>query len=84
MLKKTLAAGCVALALLGPKMAGADEFSEIARLFRPLTGGTAGAFDLKDDAAVVRGDPRGPSVDAVDEGLLERSNDGSAYGRPCP
>jgi thiamine-monophosphate kinase len=34
-------------------MAGADEFSEIARLFRPLTGGAAGAFDLLDDAAVV-------------------------------
>ncbi len=34
-------------------MSGADEFSEIARLFRPLTGGAAGAFDLMDDAAVV-------------------------------
>lgn len=34
-------------------MSGTDEFSEIARLFRPLTGGTAGAFDLLDDAAVV-------------------------------
>jgi len=34
-------------------MSGADEFSEIARLFRPLTGGAAGAFDLLDDAAVV-------------------------------
>ena len=31
----------------------ADEFSEIERLFRPLTGGVAGAFDLLDDAAVV-------------------------------
>ena len=29
------------------------EFSEIARLFRPLTGGAAGAFNLLDDAAVV-------------------------------
>jgi thiamine-monophosphate kinase len=37
----------------GLEMAGADEFSEIARLFRPLTGGVAGAFDLLDDAAVV-------------------------------
>lgn len=34
-------------------MPGADEFSEIARLFRPLTGGVPGAFDLLDDAAVV-------------------------------
>jgi len=31
----------------------ADEFGEIARLFRPLTGGAAGAFDLLDDAAIV-------------------------------
>ena len=30
-----------------------DEFGEIARLFRPLTRGAAGAFDLMDDAAVV-------------------------------
>jgi len=30
-----------------------DEFGEIARLFRPLTGGAPGAFDLMDDAAVV-------------------------------
>jgi thiamine-monophosphate kinase len=34
-------------------MSGADEFGEIARLFRPLTGGAAGAFELKDDAAVL-------------------------------
>src|SRR5690348_11055075 len=34
-------------------MSAADEFSEIARLFRPLTGGAPGAFDLLDDAAVV-------------------------------
>jgi thiamine-monophosphate kinase len=34
-------------------MSAADEFSEIAALFRPLTGGAAGAFDLLDDAAVV-------------------------------
>src|SRR6059058_548763 len=34
-------------------MSGADEFGEIARLFRPLTGGAPGAFDLLDDAAVV-------------------------------
>ena len=34
-------------------MSGADEFGEIARLFRPLTHGAAGAFELKDDAAVL-------------------------------
>src|SRR5258706_6979469 len=43
-------------------MSGADEFSEIARLFRPLTGGAAGAFDLLDDAAVV---PSRPGLDLV-------------------
>jgi thiamine-monophosphate kinase len=43
-------------------MSGADEFSEIARLFRPLTGGAAGAFDLLDDAAVV---PSRPGFDLV-------------------
>jgi thiamine-monophosphate kinase len=43
-------------------MSGADEFSEIARLFRPLTGGAAGAFDLVDDAAVV---PQRPGFDLV-------------------
>lgn len=45
-----------------PKMSAADEFSEIARLFRPLTGGAAGAFDLLDDAAVV---PSRPGFDLV-------------------
>src|SRR5258706_16193054 len=50
-----------------PRMPGAkappgDEFSEIARLFRPLTGGAAGAFDLLDDAAVV---PQRPGFDLV-------------------
>src|SRR5688500_18901788 len=30
-----------------------DEFGEIARLFRPLTRGAPGAFELKDDAAIV-------------------------------
>jgi thiamine-monophosphate kinase len=39
-----------------------DEFSEIERLFRPLTGGVAGAFDLLDDAAVV---PQRPGFDLV-------------------
>ncbi len=34
-------------------MSGLDEFGEIARLFRPLARGAAGAFDLMDDAAVV-------------------------------
>jgi thiamine-monophosphate kinase len=43
-------------------MAAADEFAEIARLFRPLTGGAAGAFDLLDDAAVV---PQRPGFDLV-------------------
>jgi thiamine-monophosphate kinase len=43
-------------------MSGADEFSEIARLFRPLTGGAAGAFDLMDDAAIV---PQRPGFDLV-------------------
>ena len=43
-------------------MAGADEFSEIAALFRPLTGGAAGAFDLLDDAALV---PQRPGFDLV-------------------
>src|SRR5438445_4607008 len=44
------------------KPAGGDEFSEIARLFRPLTGGAPGAFDLLDDAAVV---PQRPGFDLV-------------------
>jgi len=43
-------------------MSGTDEFGEIARLFRPLTGGAAGAFDLLDDAAVA---PRRPGFDLV-------------------
>ncbi|MBU1377879.1 MAG: thiamine-phosphate kinase [Alphaproteobacteria bacterium] len=30
-----------------------DEFGEIARLFRPLTRGAPGAFDLTDDAAII-------------------------------
>ncbi len=34
-------------------MSGLDEFGEIARLFRPLTRGAAGALDLADDAAVI-------------------------------
>lgn len=43
-------------------MSGLDEFNEIARLFRPLTRGAAGAFDLMDDAAVV---PQRPGFDLV-------------------
>jgi thiamine-monophosphate kinase len=43
-------------------MSGADEFGEIARLFRPLTGGAPGAFDLLDDAAVI---PARPGFDLV-------------------
>jgi thiamine-monophosphate kinase len=38
----------------GDKPEQGGEFSEIARLFRPLTGGAPGAFDLLDDAAVVQ------------------------------
>lgn len=41
---------------------GADEFGEIARLFRPLAGGAPGAFDLLDDAAIV---PQRPGFDLV-------------------
>ena len=37
----------------GAKPAAHDEFSEIARLFRPLSAGAPGAFDLLDDAAIV-------------------------------
>jgi thiamine-monophosphate kinase len=43
-------------------MSGADEFGEIERLFRPLTRGAAGAFDLLDDAAVI---PSRPGYDLV-------------------
>jgi thiamine-monophosphate kinase len=39
----------------GASAPATDEFSEIARLFRPLTGGAPGAFDLLDDAAVIPG-----------------------------
>lgn len=49
-----------------------DEFGEIARLFRPLTGGAPGAFDLLDDAAVVPGRPGFDLVvtkDAIVEGV---------------
>jgi thiamine-monophosphate kinase len=43
-------------------MSGADEFGEIERLFRPLTRGAAGAFELMDDAAVL---PARPGFDLV-------------------
>ncbi|MEO8115517.1 MAG: thiamine-phosphate kinase [Phenylobacterium sp.] len=43
-------------------MSGADEFGEIARLFRPLTGGAAGAFELMDDAAAI---PARPGFDLI-------------------
>src|SRR5512141_2582727 len=46
----------------GPKASRPDEFGEIARLFRPLTGGAPGAFDLLDDAAIV---PQRPGFDLV-------------------
>ncbi len=39
-----------------------DEFGEIERLFRPLTRGAPGAFDLLDDAAVI---PQRPGFDLV-------------------
>lgn len=39
-----------------------DEFGEIARLFRPLTRGAPGAFELRDDAAVI---PQRPGFDLV-------------------
>lgn len=50
----------------------ADEFGEIARLFRPLTGGAPGAFDLRDDAAVLPNRPGHEVVvtkDAIVEGV---------------
>lgn len=49
-----------------------DEFATIARLFRPLTAGAPGAFELKDDAAIVPGRPGFDLVvtkDAVVEGV---------------
>jgi thiamine-monophosphate kinase len=49
-----------------------DEFGEIARLFRPLTRGAAGAFELMDDAAVVPHKPGHELVitkDAIVEGV---------------
>ncbi|MDB5495631.1 MAG: thiL [Phenylobacterium sp.] len=46
----------------GPNKPGTGEFAEIERLFRPLTGGAPGAFDLLDDAAVV---PQRPGFDLV-------------------
>jgi thiamine-monophosphate kinase len=51
---------------------GLDEFGEIARLFRPLTRGAAGAFDLMDDAAVIpqrEGHDLVVTKDAVVEGV---------------
>ncbi|MGZ6040323.1 MAG: thiamine-phosphate kinase [Phenylobacterium sp.] len=56
----------------GASRPDSDEFSEIARLFRPLTGGAAGAFDLMDDAAVVpqrRGSDLVVTKDAIVEGV---------------
>lgn len=41
---------------------GLDEFGEIDRLFRPLTRGAPGAFELRDDAAVI---PQRPGFDLV-------------------
>ena len=53
-------------------MSGLDEFGEIARLFRPLTRGAAGALDLMDDAAVISPRPGHDLVatkDAIVEGV---------------
>src|ERR1700744_3792839 len=53
-------------------MPGDNEFSEIARLFRPLTGGAPGAFDLLDDAAAIAPRPGHDLVvtkDAIVEGV---------------
>ena len=53
-------------------MSGADEFGEIERLFRPLTRGAPGAFDLLDDAAVIPSRPGWDLVvtkDAIVEGV---------------
>ncbi|MBS0331252.1 MAG: thiamine-phosphate kinase [Proteobacteria bacterium] len=56
----------------GSRTMAGDEFSEIARLFRPLTGGAPGAFDLLDDAAVISPRPGHDLVvtkDAIVEGV---------------
>lgn len=53
-------------------MSGAGEFDDIARLFRPLTGGAPGAFDLLDDAAIISPRPGHDLVvtkDAIVEGV---------------
>lgn len=53
-------------------MSEPDEFEQIARLFRPLTRGAAGAFDLLDDAAAVAARPGFDLVitkDAMVEGV---------------
>src|SRR4051812_32296081 len=49
-----------------------DEFGEIARLFRPLTRGAPGAFELRDDAAVLpsrKGHEIVVTTDAIVEGV---------------
>src|ERR1700741_2660185 len=56
----------------GPEPRGLDEFGEIARLFRPLTRGAPGAFELKDDAAIVpqrAGHDLGVTKDAIVESV---------------
>ncbi len=53
-------------------MSAPDEFEQIARLYRPLTRGAAGAFGLLDDAAVVSQRPGCDLVvtkDAIVEGV---------------
>ena len=62
-----------------------DEFSEIERLFRPLTGGAAGAFDLLDDAAVVAqraGFDLVVTKDAIVEGVHVPVGERGPLGRP--
>ena len=49
-----------------------DEFGQIAELFRPLTGGAPGAFDLMDDAALLPATSGSQTVvtqDALVEGV---------------
>lgn len=56
----------------GPGPDPLDEFGEIERLFRPLTRGAPGAFDLKDDAAVLpsrKGHEIVVTKDAIVEGV---------------
>lgn len=55
----------------GARTSDADEFGDIARLFRPLTFGAAGALDLKDDAAVLTWRP-GFDLVVTKDAIVER------------